>query len=210
MDWLTTHAGTVRDLALTGAAIIGTILGWWRVRLADMKDAREREERREQAETNERSERDYWHTRFYGAMRSVLDETEKGTIRDAARVHALEEVAWIAEKHGDPLLMSRARLLTEQLDAVVKAKWRLEKNKPRGGIEEKAINEGRLPIIHKILYGAEEERLTALEAWFREVERTAGAEEEIFRRAATYREKWKPPEEEEGETSEQGRASRGS
>ena len=92
-ECLVKHAEVIRDLTLSTSAVIAVGMGGRRLWLADKKDCKEEEERTEQRKCREREEKEYWQKRFAEAVRQVLDETDKGTLSEARRIHALHDEA---------------------------------------------------------------------------------------------------------------------
>lgn len=121
---LARHAEIIRDLTLIVAAIIGLAIGSWRLWLADKKDKREEEERTEQRECWKHEKRRHWQERFAEAVRQVYDETDSGTLSEARRIHALHDMAGIAE--NDPeMFMAQAKDVVERLNRTANAKGEL-------------------------------------------------------------------------------------
>lgn len=172
-EWLVKHAEVIRDLTLSTTAVIAVVMGGWRLWLADKKNYREEGERTEQRKYHEREEKEYWQKRFSEAVRQVLDETDKGTLTEARRVHALHDMALIAEK--DPrVFMSQAKDVVGRFKTMADAAWKLEVE--TGGMSPLA-GPGTLKHLNR-----KDELLLIAE--------TSGAIRDLHTVAAHYREKW--------------------
>lgn len=179
-ECLVKHAEVIRDLTLSASVVIAIVMGGRRLCLADKRDRREEEERAEQRKCRERKEREYWQKRFAKAVRQVLDETDKGTLSEARRIHALHDMAWIAENDRTGMFMAQAKDVVERFETIADAEWTLE-------VETGGMSPLAAPGTLKHLNREEELMLMA---------KTSGAVRDLHIAAAHYWKKWggKPPD----------------
>ena len=140
-------------------AVLALLMGGWRLWLADRKDSRE--------------ESDHWQNRFSTAVQQVLDDTGTGSLLDARRVHALREMAWIAEKYPTKF-MSQAKDVVERFEKSADAERELEVI--TGGLLQMEANS--LSPVSK-------------EGKLGRIAKTGGAICDLYNEAASLREKWR-------------------
>lgn len=184
-ECLVKHAEVIRDLTLSTSAVIAVGMGGWRLWLADKKDCREEKCR-------EREEKEYWQKRFAEAVRQVLDETDKGTLSEARRIHALHDMAWVAENDRTGMFMSQAKDVVERFKTIAVAQWEL--------VIDYRMSQGRkdLPDVEEIREKIRRGEIPRPEEYTEdllEMTKTGAALYDLHKAAAHYREKWegKPP-----------------
>ena len=162
----------IYDLTFAIVAGLALLMGAWRLWLADKRDSREKEDRKEQSERHERDESDHWRERFSAAVVQVLEDTGEGSLLVARRVHALREMAWIAEKFPTKF-MSQAKDVVERFETRAGAERELEDR--TGGL---------------LQFEAEALQPVSIEDQLNRIAKTGGAIYDLYKEAADLKEKW--------------------
>ena len=169
---LLNHAEAIYDLTFGIVAGLALLMGAWRLWLADNRDSREKEERTEQSKRHGRDEIDHWQERFSAAVVQVLDDTGEESLLVARRVHALREMAWIAEQYPKKF-MSQAKDVVERFERKTGAES--EREHITAGIPQ--MNAESLRDLSRV------DQLTR-------TAKTGGAICDLYKEAANLWEKW--------------------